>query len=205
MELVRYGLLLRISFTIYVEERTQKHRSIKFLQFAKTIEEIWCKILFSVFNCKFNWPRRSSKSKVVPVHPIEGYINLLPNELIPWGRVLPENVIYSQLLNIFPAFYGTRNFITVFTRTRHLFLSWARSIQSMHPPPHPASRSSILTLSTHPRLGLPSGLLPSGFSTKFLFAPLLSPYVLHVLPISVLLTRSSAWYLVRSTERKAPC
>ena len=34
-----------------------------------------------------------------------------------------------------PAFYGTRRFITAFTSTRHLSLSWASSIQSMlsHP------------------------------------------------------------------------
>ena len=38
---------------------------------------------------------------------------------------------------------------------RHLSLSWARSIQSM--PPHPTSWRSILILSSHLRLGLPSG------------------------------------------------
>jgi hypothetical protein len=41
-------------------------------------------------------------------------------------------------------------------------LSWARSIQSI--PPHPISLTSILILSTHLRLGLPSGLFPSGFT-----------------------------------------
>jgi hypothetical protein len=36
---------------------------------------------------------------------------------------------FVQLLKNFPAFYGTRRFITVFTRALHCSLSWARSIQ----------------------------------------------------------------------------
>jgi hypothetical protein len=52
-----------------------------------------------------------------------------------------------QVLNNFPAFFGTRRFIAVFTRALHLSLSWARSIQSI--PSHPISLRSILILSTH--------------------------------------------------------
>jgi hypothetical protein len=74
--------------------------------------------------------------------------------LTPWTRVLPEKLKRPKLPKKFPAFYGTRRFITVFTRARHLSLSWARLIQSM--PSHPASRRSILILSSHLRLGLPS-------------------------------------------------
>ena len=64
-------------------------------------------------------------------------------------------------------------FITAFTIAHHLSLYWASSIQSI--PPHPTFWRSILILSSHLRLGLPSGLFPSGFPTKTLYTPLLSP------------------------------
>ena len=44
-----------------------------------------------------------------------------------------------------------RKFITVLTSARHLFLSWANSIQ--YPQPLPTSWRSILILSSHLRLG----------------------------------------------------
>ena len=51
-------------------------------------------------------------------------------------------------------------------------LSWASSIQSI--PPHPTSWRSLLIVSSHLRLGLPSGFFPSDFPTKTLYTPLLS-------------------------------
>jgi hypothetical protein len=62
-----------------------------------------------------------------------------------------------QLLKNFPAFYRTRRFITLFIRALHSSLSWVRSVQSI--PSHPVYLRSILILSTHLSLGLPSGLL----------------------------------------------
>jgi hypothetical protein len=41
--------------------------------------------------------------------------------------------------------------------------------------PHPTSWKSFLILSFHQRLGFPTSLLPLGYSTKTLYAPLLSP------------------------------
>jgi hypothetical protein len=43
-------------------------------------------------------------------------------------------------------------------------------------PPHPTSWRSILILSSHLSLGLPSRLFPSGLHTKTLYAPLLCPH-----------------------------
>ena len=71
-------------------------------------------------------------------------------------------------------------------------------------PQHSTSPRSIFILPSHLRLCHPSGLLPSSFPTKTLCAPLLYPYVLHALPISVFLI-SSPEYSVRRTKRKVPC
>ena len=93
--------------------------------------------------------------------------------LTPLNSVVLNKLTVSQLVNKFPAFYGTRRFITAFTSARHLSLSWARSIYSMLP--HATYWSSILILSSHLSLGLPSGLYLSDFPTKTLCTPLLSP------------------------------
>ena len=66
--------------------------------------------------------------------------------------------------------------------------------------PHPISWRSILLLSFLLHLGLPSGPFPSSFSTKTLYTPLLSPYVLHVPSISFFSIWSPDQYLVRSTD-----
>ena len=58
---------------------------------------------------------------------------LLTYWLTPYSRVLLEKLTGFQLVKKFPAFYGTRRFITAFTSARHLSLSWASSIQSIPP------------------------------------------------------------------------
>ena len=65
--------------------------------------------------------------------------------------------------------------------------------------PHPTSWRFVLILSSHLRLGLPSGLFPSGFPTKTLYTSL-SPYVLHVPPISFFSIWSPAQYRMRSED-----
>jgi len=48
-----------------------------------------------------------------------------------WSRVLLENLTGLQLVKKFPAFYGTRRFITAFTSARHLFLSLTLALQNV--------------------------------------------------------------------------
>ena len=80
--------------------------------------------------------------------------------LTPCCRVLLEKLTGLQLVKKFLAFHGIRRFITALTSVRHLSLSWVSPIQSIYP--RPTSWISVLILSTHLRLGLPSGLFPSG-------------------------------------------
>ena len=117
--------------------------------------------------------------------------------LTPWCRVLLEKLTGLQLVKQFPAFHGTRRLITTLTSVRHLSLSWASPVQSIYP--HPTSWRSILILSTHLRLGLPSGLFPSGFPNKTLYTPSPHPYTPHAQPISFFSILSPAQYWVRST------
>ena len=95
-------------------------------------------------------------------------IKFLTYSFTPCCTVL-QKLTGSELLNKFPAFYGSWRL----TRPRNLFLSWARSIQPMLP--HPSSWRTILILFSHQRLGLPGGLFPSGFLTKTVYMPFLSP------------------------------
>ena len=96
---------------------------------------------------------RCSKSII---QTIQALLKTCPYSLTPWCRVLPEQLTGLHLVKKFPAFHGTRRFITALTNVRHLSLSWASPIQSTCP--HPTSWRSILILSTHLRLGLPSKL-----------------------------------------------
>jgi prolipoprotein diacylglyceryltransferase len=43
--------------------------------------------------------------------------------IVPWSRVLREKLTDPQLLKKFSAFYGTRRFITAFTRAPYLSVS----------------------------------------------------------------------------------
>ena len=122
---------------------------------------------------------------------------LLTYSLTPWSTVLPEKLTDLQLVKKFPAIYGT-----AFTSARHLSISWASSIHSI---PHSTFWRSILILSSHLLLGLPIGLLPSGFPNKTLYTSLPSPYALHVPPISFFSILTLGQYLVSSTDLHCWC
>jgi hypothetical protein len=53
--------------------------------------------------------------------------------LIPLSRILLARLTGLELVKNFPPFYGTRRFITAFTISRRLSLSWASPIQSTSP------------------------------------------------------------------------
>jgi hypothetical protein len=48
----------------------------------------------------------------------------IDNKLTAWSRVLLEKLADRQLVKKFPAFYGTRRFITAFTKARRGFVKW---------------------------------------------------------------------------------
>jgi hypothetical protein len=73
--------------------------------------------------------------------------------------------------------FGTRKLVTVFTKARHWTLSWASWIQIA--PSIPISLKSMLILSSHVRLGLPTGYLRASQPKpcKHLFPAICVPHV----------------------------
>jgi len=107
--------------------------------------------------------------------------------LTPWSRVLLEKVTVFQLVKKFPAFYGTRRFITACTSARHLSLSWASSIRSI-PTSHFLKIHLNIILSSMP--GTPKWYLSLRFTHQNLYTPLLSPtratYAAHLILLDLI-------------------
>jgi hypothetical protein len=95
----------------------------------------------------------------------------ISNKLIPWSKDLRsrQSLSYSRIPQ---KCYRTRKIITVFTRASRWSLSWAISIQSI--PLDLIYLRALLILSFHPCIGLPSGIFPSCFPIKILYAFLFS-------------------------------
>ena len=101
-----------------------------------------------------------------------GRIQIFGNLLAYSIEQSPWELTGFQIVKNFPVFHGTRRFITAFISARHMSLSWVNSIQSI--PPHTTSwRSIVILFSSTP--GSPKWSLTSGFPTKTLCTPLLSP------------------------------
>ena len=69
--------------------------------------------------------------------------------------------------------------------------------------PHPTSWISILILSSYLGLGLPSGLFPTGFLTKTLHAPILSP-IHATYPAHLILLELITWIIFGEYRSYAP-
>ena len=160
----------------------------------------WSELFHSLLTAMFT--RKSARHSQRFLLTIENLLTyLLTYLLTPWCRVLLEQLNVLQLDKKFPAFHGTRRFITELTTVRHLSLSWASPIQSIYP--QPTSWRSILILSTHLRLRLPSGLLPSGFPTKTLYTPSPHQYAPQAQTLSFFSILIPLQYWVRSTNHLA--
>ena len=108
---------------------------------------------------------------------------LLTYFLAPWCRVFLEKLTGLQLVKKFSAFHGTRRFITALTSVRHLSILGQPNAVHI-----PTSHLLEVYPNIHPlRLGLPSGLFPSGFPTKTLYTLPPHPYAPHAQPLDVLL------------------
>jgi hypothetical protein len=107
----------------------------------------------------------------------EDRMRIYKKRQIPCSIVVLEKLIGSQLVKKFPIFHEIRRFLTAVTRAFHLPPLWSTPIHSVLL--HPTSETPILILSSYLYLYLASGLFPSGFPIKILYAQLLSPHVLH--------------------------
>ena len=108
-------------------------------------------------------------------------------------------LIGPWLVKKVPAFYGNRTFFTALTTASQSSLFWAGSMQSM--PWHPTSRRSILILTSHLCLGLPSDPFPSDPLHQTLYAPLLSP-MRATCPAHLILLEFIVQYPTRSADHK---
>ena len=102
----------------------------------------------------------------------QSYTSTPPYLLIPWCRVLLEKLTGCQLVKKFPKFVEPK-YSLQHSQMSATCPSPVPDQCSLHF--HTTAWISFLILSSHICLGLPSGLLPSGFSITILYTPPLSP------------------------------
>ena len=120
-----------------------------------------------------------------------------------WSRSLPEKLTVPQLLQKFPRILWSPNVHYRIYKSQPPVPILSQTSQSMLA--HTTSPKSILILSSHLRLRLPSDILPSGFRTRTLYAPLISPIRAACPAHTTLLHLITRIKLVRSREHKASC
>ena len=97
------------------------------------MKEIFSVILCHCVDCPRLWSDEwDTKGLLRTFLHMECYSHI---SLTPCCRILLEKLTGCQILKQFSAFNENRRFTTAFTRTRHLSLSRATSIQSMPPSP----------------------------------------------------------------------
>jgi hypothetical protein len=101
--------------------------------------------------------------------------SLYNNPSVLHSDLIFSSTICSQKPSLWgiPQHFMEQWFITVFTTARHWSLSWASRIWST--PPNSNYLRSISILSSSLRLGLASGLFPSGFPTKNMYTIIFHP------------------------------
>ena len=97
------------------------------------------------------------------------------SSVTPRVEVLLQKLIFPQLVRKFPELHVTRTFSTVSKTGRY-----RSQINPVHAAPIYIKWISILSLSSHLRLGLPSGSFPWDYPNKTLYALPLSPYTCHM-------------------------
>jgi hypothetical protein len=82
-----------------------------------------CRCLSSVTPLQFTEYLLNLHFNIILTCIITSFRSSLPPRLIPQSRVLLEKLTVPELVNKFPAFNGTRRFLTVFTTTHYLLVS----------------------------------------------------------------------------------
>jgi len=115
--------ILHVQFVIDEKKREQKNLSLRDLRFLQLFwwmfeaSGIWHSVSLR------NWLPNVSEEFCAST----SVVHILNYLLTPWCRVLPEQLTGLQLVKKFPAFHGTRRFITALTSVSHLSTSLIRS------------------------------------------------------------------------------
>jgi hypothetical protein len=110
----------------------------------------------------------------------------LITKLNPFRKITLEKLIITQLLKKYPTFYRTQRLISTFTTAHHLPVPVLSQINAVHTSPHHPISFQPTLISIHAFVFHVVSFCQV-FPTKILYAPLLSPKVLHAKPISSIL------------------